>query len=217
MRGCFTRIRRTALRSAPGLSCEVVASRAASSRSIRPLGGRPRKLRRRLRRPRWRVSPFPSRPSPLTNRDDCWRSRRPCFRRRRAAWSTTRPSRSLLPSSWRRPERRRQRLRPETSRSTAGSATASCLRGSVRGSAAGVEPRFERAAQQLAGHVSRPARDPLRLHPGDADYLTASLSVTARVCVGLADRRCLALRPSAEEREEPPEHATSVAETRRGA
>ena len=87
----------------------------------------------------------------------------------------------------------------------------------MRGSAAGVELRLERTAQELAAHVARPARDSLRLHPSDADDLATALSVAARVRVGLADRRCLALRPSAEEREEPPEHATSVAETRAGA
>jgi hypothetical protein len=135
------------------------------------------------------------------------------------AESVVEPRRPLVLAPFTAPPTRPSRERsPKIFRSTAGSPTVSRGRGSVRGSAACacVELRLERAAQELAGHVARPAGDPLWLHPGDADNLPASLSIAARVGVGLADRRCLALRPSAEEREEPPEHSTSVADTRRG-
>src|SRR5881397_4414601 len=57
--------------------------------------------------------------------------------------------------------------------------------------AAPVEPGLECAAQQLAGHVARPARDPLRLLAGDADDLAAPVAVAAGVGVAPAIRRAL--------------------------
>src|SRR5262245_29963125 len=81
------------------------------------------------------------------------------------------------------------------------------------GFAARVEPRFERAAQQLAGHVARPARNRLRPDPRDADDLAAPLAVAPRIRLVLADRSGLGSPPATEEREEPREHATSVAES----
>src|SRR3954447_13257995 len=82
--------------------------------------------------------------------------------------------------------------------------------------AAPVEPGLECAAQQLAGHVARAARDPLRLLAGDADDLAAPVAVAAGVGLGLANRRGLVPPPTAEDREEPPKHGTSVAERRDG-
>ena len=99
----------------------------------------------------------------------------------------------------------RMRRRPTGSREPSG-----------RGFAARVEAYLEGAAQQLPGHVAGPPRDRLQLDPGDADDLAAPLAVAARVGVLLADGGDLALLPAAEERAEPPEHATSVAETQPG-
>src|SRR5262249_22084070 len=81
------------------------------------------------------------------------------------------------------------------------------------GLAAGVEPRLEGAAQQLARHVAGPARDPLWLHPDDADYFAAAVAVAVRVRIRLADGGGLVSPPS-EKRPEPREHDSSVAETR---
>ena len=81
------------------------------------------------------------------------------------------------------------------------------------GLAARIESCLEGPAHELARHVARAARNRLRLHPGDADDLAAPLAVTARVRVLLADRRGLGSPPATEEREEPREHSTSVAES----
>src|SRR5437660_5323287 len=76
------------------------------------------------------------------------------------------------------------------------------------GFAARVELRLERAAQQLAGHVSRAAWDRLRLLADDADDLPGPLAVAAGVGLRLTDRGGLVPPPTTEEREEPPKHAT---------
>jgi hypothetical protein len=86
----------------------------------------------------------------------------------------------------------------------------------VSGFAARIEPYLEGAAQELAGHVARPARDRLRLLAGDADDVAAPLAVAAGVGLRLTDRSGV-IPPTTEKRTEPPEHATSVAESGVGA
>src|SRR6476619_2627672 len=94
--------------------------------------------------------------------------------------------------------------------------TAEVGSGSGSGLAARVELQLEGAAQQLAAHVARPARDRLRLLADDADDLAAPLAVAAGIGLRLANRGGFVPPPTTEERTEPPKHAASVAERRDG-